>query len=44
MISLGVFLQKIVIFAPWPRSSMDRIQDSGSYDEGSNPFGVTNGR
>lgn len=25
----------------WSRSSMDRIQDSGSYDMGSNPVGIT---
>ena len=25
----------------WPRSLMDRMEDSGSSDRGSNPFGVT---
>ena len=33
--------KKSCIFASRFRSSMDRMQDSGSCDEGSNPFGTT---
>ena len=32
----------LIFAAHWPRSLMDRMEDSGSSDRGSNPFGVTN--